>query len=274
LAVVSFDLDGVLERNPLLSNRSEGVFGHISRQLEPYMPQDGNDPARAAMRLILEEHTTRLHQGRMVPAHDWDDIIRTVATQVGCRDSFDVAALIAEYCERPGLAYLYPGARECLEATAAAGHTLVSITNGLRLYQEPVMRKLGIFELFRTVITPDAVGTAKPFAPIFRAAEAYGSPHIHVGDTLPHDIAGAKRAGWSAIYIVQMTAPAATALPPAVAALAPTDRPAAAGDWLVARLEQDRRWHGYPPAELAECMPDAIVDRLDEVPGAIQALLG
>lgn len=273
MAVISFDLDGVLERNPLHSNRPDGVFGHITRQLAPHVPQPHPDPAIAAMRLILEEHHTRLHQGRMVAAHDWDDIVRTIAASLGYPGTFDVAALITEYCERPGLISLYPGARECLEATAAQGHTLVSITNGLRAYQEPVMRKLGIFDLFRTVITPDAVGTAKPFAPIFRAAEAHGSPCIHVGDTLPHDIAGARRAGWLAIYIVQMTAPGATPLPPDVATLAPTARPAAAGDWLQSRLERDRRWHGFPPVELAECMPNAIVDRLDEVPDAIQALL-
>ena len=214
-----------------------------------------------------------MHAGQLVAAHDWDAIVAAVCTRLGYPGRFDIAALVTEYCENPDLIHLYAGGQECLEALGAAGHTLVATTNGFRSYQEPVIRKLGILDRFTALITPEAVGAAKPEAGIFRAAEAYGSPCIHIGDVLPHDVAGAKRAGWKAIYVVQPGAPGATELPAELAALSPWERPANGMAWLAFRLERDRRWHGHPPAELGECIPDAIVTSLLEIPPTVSALI-
>jgi FMN phosphatase YigB (HAD superfamily) len=85
-------------------------------------------------------------------------------------------------------------------------------------------------------------------------------------------VAGAKRAGWQAIYIVQPGAPGYTDMPPELQALPPWERSAAGPDWLLARLEIDRRWHGYPPTEPEECIPDAIVTSLSEIPAAVAQL--
>lgn len=274
MALISFDLDGVLQKNPFRSDRPDGVFGHLRRELAPYVKQ-ADDPEREALRLVLQEHTDRMHAGLLVDAHDWDGIVATVSTRLGYPGRFDIAALVTEYCERPDLIHLYAGGRECMEALRAAGHTLVATTNGFRSYQEPVIRKLGIYELFTAMITPEAVGAAKPEPGIFRAAEAYsgGTTSIHIGDVLPHDVAGAKRSGWRAIYVVQPGAPGATELPAELAALPPWERPAAGMEWLAFRLERDRRWHGHPPAELHECIPDAVVTSLSEVPPAVAALI-
>lgn len=270
LALISFDLDGVLQRNPFQSGRPDGVFGHVKRELAPHTGHaDPEAAAAAALDMVMDEHLSRLNSGLLVEAHDWDGIVDTVARRLGYPGKLDMGALVTTYATRPELCYLYPGARECLESLTRAGHTLVSITNGFRAYQEPVLRQLGILPFFKALITPEAVGAAKPQPAIFRAAEAYGSNCIHIGDVLPHDIAGAKRAGWKAILICQMGAPGATELPPELAALPPSARPAAGMDWLQFRLERDRRWHGHPPAELSECIPDAIVSSLHEVPAAV-----
>lgn len=275
MALISFDLDGVLQRNPFYSNRPHGVFGHVQRELAPFLPDEA-EPEAAALAMVMQEHRARMASGLLVEAHDWDGIIDSVAQRLGYPGRLDIAALVTEYCERPGLVYPYPGAGECLEALRQEGHTLVSVTNGFRAYQEPVLRKIGLLDRFLAVITPDEAGAAKPQGEIFRTASAYATPGealIHVGDTLPHDVAGARRAGWLAIYIVQMGAPGATELPAELAALPPHLRPAAGQDWLAYRLERERRSHGHPPAELDECRPDAIVHRLDEVPEAVQALI-
>lgn len=274
MALISFDLDGVLQRNPFHGRSPHGVFGHIKRELAPYMGLA--DPAEAAERaldLVLEEHQRRMHNGLLVDAHDWDGIVATIAGQIGYPGQINVTDLTVDYCEKPDLIHLYPGSLECLEAVRAEGHTLVAITNGFRCYQEPVLRKLGVLHLFIALITPEAVGAAKPQGEIFRAAERFGSPCIHIGDTLPHDVAGARRAGWKAIYVVQPGAPSATELPQALAALPPWERPAAGNGWLLSRLEIDRRWHGYPPAAPEECMPDAIAAHLSEIPETIKSLL-
>lgn len=275
MALISFDLDGVLQRNPFYSSRPDGVFGHIKRELAPHVGlADPEAAAAAALDMVFDEHKSRMDSGQLVAAHDWDGIVETVARRLGYPDRLDVSALVTQYAGRPHLCYLYPGARDCLEALRAAGHTLISITNGFRCYQEPVLRQLGVLDLFTAVITPEAAGAAKPEAGIFRAGEQYGSHRVHIGDTMPHDIAGAKRAGWKSIYIVQMSAPGATELPAELAALPPWERPARGMDWLGFRLERDRRWHSYPPADLHECIPDAIVTQLQEIPATIANIVG
>lgn len=266
MALISFDLDGVLQRNPFHSHRPDGVFGHLSRTLLP------DDPG-AALRMIFDEHRDRLHSGQLVAAHDWDGMIAAIAARVNHSGRISVTELVEEYCHKPGMVWHYAGAPEVLQTVKNQGHTLVALTNGFRCYQEPVLRAIGLLDYFDDVITPEVAGAAKPDRGIYQAAEHYGGPFIHIGDTLPHDVAGARRSGWQAIYVVQPGAPGATDLPPELASLPPWERPAQGMDWLRHRLDLDRHWHGFPPAELEECIPDAIVARLPEIPETIARLL-
>lgn len=83
----------------------------------------------------------------------------------------------------------------------------------------------------------------------------------------------ARAAGWLSVYVVQPLAPGYTEMPQELAALPPWERPAAGRDWLEARFAIDRRWHDYPPCTLDDCIPDAIVRHLDEVPATIGHLV-
>jgi len=272
MALISFDLDGVLQRNPFHMGKTHGVFGHICRTLAPFIA--GPEPDKAVLRRLVAIHRARAAAGDMVGCHDWDDIVNTIAREVGFPGRIDVAALVEEYCQIEGLIWAYPGAGECLDRLRAEGHTLVSVTNGFRCYQEPVQRALGLLPRLAALVTPDVAGAGKPQPGIYRAAEAYGSPpFIHVGDVLPHDIAGARAAGWMSVYVVQPLAPGYTEMPSELAALPPWERPAAGRAWLEERFAIDRRWHDYPPCELADCIPDAIVHHLDEVPATVAHLV-
>jgi putative hydrolase of the HAD superfamily len=274
MALISFDLDGVLQRNPFRSDRPDGVFGHMRRLLAPHLGiEDPEAASAAALDLINGEYKARLLAGKLVDAHDWDGVMTTVADRLGQTLPINVGDLVAQCCTVPGLAYAYDGAAETLDRLLADRHTLVSITNGFRAYQEPVLAYLNILDRFTALITPEGVGAAKPEEAIFRAAERYGEPCIHIGDTLPHDVAGAKRVGWKAIYIVQMGAPGSTELPPELAALPPWERPTAGIDWLAFRLEREKRWYPYPPTTLGACTPDAIVSHLSEIPDAVPRLV-
>lgn len=273
MALVSFDLDGVLQRNPFHTGKPEGVFAHIQRELAPYMGGDPEDAFREALRQILEEHRSRMAAGRYVEAYDWDDMVRLVAERHGYPGRIDVPALVRHYVKLPGMVWLYPGAEACLQALREAGHALVTVTNGYRVYQEPILVQLGIRDYFAAMVTPEAVGTMKPMPAIFQAAEPLGSPCIHVGDTLPHDVAGPHRAGWQSIYIVQERAAGYEELPPEARGLPPRHRPAVAAEWLRQRLERDRVLNGNPPVDFEECIPEAIVTSLAEVPETVQALL-
>lgn len=272
MALISFDLDGVLQKNPFRLGRPDGVFAHIARELAPYVSEA--DPERAVLGRIVAEHQRRLAEGDMVGAHDWDGIALAVAREVGYPGRIDVPGLVEHYCQVDGLISSYPGAAECLDALLARGHVLVSVTNGFRRYQEPVQRALGLLHRFTALVTPDAAGAGKPQPGIYRAAEGYGpGPYVHVGDVLPHDVAGAKAAGWQAVYVVQPGAPGYTEMPEALLRLPPWERPAAGRDWLEERLAIDRRWHTHPHCELDDCMPDAIVHSLLEVPAAVDHMV-
>lgn len=311
MALISFDLDGVLQRNPFYMGSPRGVFGHIVRDLAPYAERaaslsdqtaaashltaptsDGTEAANAhaaaastapsaaadteqlLLRRLIQEHRQRMEAGEIVAAHDWEAIVNLIAQEIGYPTKVPVTELVEQYCQVEGLVYAYPGSHQTLDQLLAEGHTLVSITNGFYAYQAPVLRTIGLLDRFTTLITPDRTGAGKPQVAIYRAAESFGSPCVHVGDVLPHDIAGAKAAGWLGIYLVQPQAPGYTPLPPDLQQLNPWERPQAATAWLQGRLEIDRRWHDFPPCELADCIPDAICQHLEEVPATIAHLLG
>lgn len=282
MALISFDLDGVLQKNPFTASHPQGVFGRIKAALAPYVEAAGGsasqaergDPATIALRRIFGEHQARLAAGQLVAAYDWDSIVNQVAVAFGYPYPIDVVKLTQEGCEVPGLIWSYPGAADCLQGLTVAGHTVVSITNGYKCYQEPVMRKLGLLPYLRAMYSPESTGAAKPEPGIYRAAAAdWGGPGIHIGDTLLQDVAGARTAGFRAIYICQIQAPDGEELPAHLAALAPWERPAQAAEWLGARRSQEMRFDRTPAASLADCTPHAIVARLDEVQATVDWLV-
>lgn len=304
MALISFDLDGVLQKNPFAASHPQGVFGRLKAALAPYVqattgaegdgpadlagaPQAASvgagafnapataDPATIALRRIFGEHQARLASGQLVAAYDWDEIVNKVGAQLGFPERIEIVKMVEEGCEVPGLIWSYPGAAACLQGLTAAGHTIVSITNGYKSYQEPVMRKLGLFHYLQAMYSPESTGAAKPDPGIFRAALAHwGGPAIHIGDTLLQDVAGARAAGFQAIYICQVQAPDGEELPTHLAALAPWERPAQAGEWLGARRVREMKHDHTPAASLADCTPHAIVARLDEVQATVDWLLG
>ncbi|HLO03246.1 MAG TPA: HAD family hydrolase [Symbiobacteriaceae bacterium] len=299
MALISFDLDGVLQKNPFAAGHPQGVFGRLKAALAPYVeavtgtdgPQAVHvgaavgagafnsqapvDAATVALRRIYGEHQARLAAGELVAAYDWDEIVNKVGAELGFPEQVDVVKLVEEGCEVPGLIWSYPGAAACLQGLTDAGHTVVSITNGYKCYQEPVMRKLGLLQYLRAMYSPESTGAAKPDPGIYRAAIAdWGGPAIHIGDTLLQDVAGAARAaGFQAIYICQIQAPDGEELPAHLAALAPWERPAQAAEWLGARRAREMKFDHTPAAALKDCTPDAIVARLDEVQATVDWLL-
>jgi len=99
---------------------------------------------------------------------------------------------------------LFDDAMVLLEAIDP-GLRLAVITNGASDTQRAVLRALGIQERFDAVIVSGEVGVAKPEPRIFQhALDALGlSPGQawHVGDTLRVDVAGARAAGLTAVWL-------------------------------------------------------------------------
>lgn len=95
----------------------------------------------------------------------------------------------------------YPGVSDALRALAAAGVTLVVVTNGTVSQQEQKLQRTGLTLVISEAVISEAVGSKKPDSLIFRtaleAAAHHGAdgPAWMVGDHPVADIAGAQRCG-------------------------------------------------------------------------------
>src|SRR5690606_10585731 len=185
----------------------------------------------------------RMLEGDLVSAYDWDAIYREVARELGgapeLAGDIDVATWVVEGCGQDGHIAALPGAEAALAGPEAQG-------------ERPV------------VVTPERAGAAKPQRRIFEAA---GDLDLFVGDTLVHDVLGARGAGVASAWLHPR-------LPAELLPLTPAERAAhRAVDDVIARslsASPHRRFH--PEADVESCRPHYVLARVDEVVGIASAL--
>ncbi|HEX7579814.1 MAG TPA: HAD-IA family hydrolase [Thermoanaerobaculia bacterium] len=115
---------------------------------------------------------------------------------------------------------LNDGAEEALEAASRLGFVGL-LSNGFVEQQQGKIARFGLDRWARAVILSEEVGAMKPDRRIFdaaiKAARLAGAGvdgrRIYVGDSYPHDVVGARAAGWDAI----LYNPSAVASPEPVA---------------------------------------------------------
>jgi putative hydrolase of the HAD superfamily len=101
---------------------------------------------------------------------------------------------------------LNEGAEEALEAASRAGFVGL-LSNGFVEQQRGKVARFRLDRWARAVILSEEVGAMKPDRRIFEAAEGAaratgagrGGRRVYVGDSYPHDVLGARAAGWEAI---------------------------------------------------------------------------
>lgn len=261
MALITFDLDGTLQQNPFRT----AVFPHVARALTPaYCERHPETAAAEAARLVTglvrQEFRRRQEAKAWEAAYDWDDIIARIGEDLGYRgERLHLPSLVRHYCTPEHIAAL-PGARDCLMALRAAGHTLRVATNGFAAYQEPVLEALGLLEFFDLIITPDRTGSAKPVPEFLLAAG--GPPALHVGDSLIHDVYGARLAGFASLWFWPKLPAGFNPAAPDAAGLA-----AALAD----RFAEETAWVPTGNLTLAECRPDFSARELAQVPAIVAA---
>lgn len=129
---------------------------------------------------------------RLLAAQGWDD--PAIASKVAARYRRDRLASIE----------LYPETMEVLEDLQ--GHYLLGIiSNGPGEIQWAKVEKFRLQPYFNPIIISGEVGPEKPEAAIFRLAleRLDGKPDAaaHIGDHLTYDIAGARGAGLTSIWV-------------------------------------------------------------------------
>jgi putative hydrolase of the HAD superfamily len=108
----------------------------------------------------------------------------------------------------------YPEVPTALRALRGAGHRIVVVSNwDVSLHD--ALRTTGLEPLIDAAISSAEAGAAKPDPRIFERAlslvgcDAGAGAAIHAGDTLEHDVAGARAAGLRAVLVVRAGRPPA-----------------------------------------------------------------
>jgi putative hydrolase of the HAD superfamily len=165
----------------------------------------GEDAARAAM--LAEMAYYRAHHDE---ASDWPSlrdlrrrcaavVQESLGTPLPLADVQD--ALLAAVRFRP-----YPEVPEALWRLRADGARLAVVSNwDVSLHD--VLERTRLRPLVDTVVISAELGVAKPDPAIFRAAlerlGATADDALHVGDSLEHDVAGARAAGLEAVLVAR-----------------------------------------------------------------------
>jgi putative hydrolase of the HAD superfamily len=265
VAAVSFDLDGVVMRGPFVAAVRPRIWEHLSRSagLAHLAAEQREQQVWLAVR---GEHDRRLGVNDHVGAWNWQAIYDEVSRGFGGEAVPDLATIVREACQVADTIALLPGAWSGLERLAAAGLRLVATTNGYRMYQWPVLEKLGVAEFFEAVITPDEAGYAKPDPRIFAGVQGLVA---HVGDLLLHDVLGANLAGLRSIWLD-------ADLPDEFRAFTPLERPTAPGfaAYLARSVEESRYRRFHADVSVEQCTPTAVVRDVDEAASVVLESIG
>lgn len=206
IRAVFFDLDGTLLRD----DHIDGVVREVARRLALTRP--GLDAAvlAEANRHAWWEHWPDAGDDWIVGRSPVDVFPREIWRRSLRAAGIDDPVVVDEAYElhsRLELAAhsLYAESLDVLESLRDAGYLLGLITNGPSELQRSKIRTVAIESLFDAVIISGEVGWQKPQREIFaHALAAIGEPAaaaVHIGDNLVADIAGARGAGMTAIWI-------------------------------------------------------------------------
>lgn len=135
----------------------------------------------------------------------WDEFFADGFRRMGLVGDFSREVTeMREHFQRGEFEALYDDALPTLEALRAQGKRLGILSN-FSANLENVLRALGAHRYFSFFVVSALVGAEKPDARIFdamvRAARVPRDEIVYVGDSIFHDVAGARAAGLAAILV-------------------------------------------------------------------------
>jgi FMN phosphatase YigB (HAD superfamily) len=221
------------------------------------------------MALIREEVKARAAGKDYVAAYDWDGIVAAVGRRLSFQGNIDVAELVRENCT-PEHIHSYPGVHETLAQLKEAGHALVALTNGFAKYQVPVLEALGLMQYLAGVYTPEIAGFAKPDAEFFAAVRRdFGLPHLHVGDTVAHDLWGANKSGAWSVWVYHDLPREIAELP-----LQERTRHPELLSIIERALAKDLMVSGYPELTAEDCLPHFVTAEISDLVEIVELVEG
>ena len=203
---VCFDLDGTLLRD----DHVDGVVRRVAEELSRSYP--GIDVAElvAANERVWWEYWPEVGDRWMrgeVPGDDVPtEVWRRALAAVGVTDQDAAAAAFRLHTGIEGATFaLYPEAEDVLAELRERGIRVAIITNGPSGLQRAKLAAVGIADGFDAVLVSGERGVQKPDPAIFAlAVDELGvtaAEALHIGDNQVADVAGARSAGLTAVWI-------------------------------------------------------------------------
>jgi putative hydrolase of the HAD superfamily len=183
----------------------ERPWPHLVDELAARGVVVGEDDARAAM--LAEMAYYRAHHDEAVDWAALEDLRRRCAAVV--QEQLGTSLALEDVLEAMLGAIrfrAYPEVPDVLARLRAAGARLAVVSNwDVSLHD--VLERTKLRALVDAVVISAELGVAKPDPAIFRAAlERLGAAAdgaVHVGDSLEHDVAGARAAGLEAVLVAR-----------------------------------------------------------------------
>lgn len=203
---VCFDLDGTLLRDDRMAEIVEAV---VARLVERH-PWLSTDQVRQSNRRHWEsawhEHEVAWCRGQSSLNDVSTRIWTATLTELGVEDSQGVAeaCVLQERLERESW-QLYDESAEVIEALRERGIRVGVITNGPSDFQRAKLDAVGLADAFDSVVVSADRGVEKPRPEIFELALAAlgteAARALHIGDSRTADVAGARAAGMTAVWL-------------------------------------------------------------------------
>ena len=212
-----FDLDDTLV--DFGKARRKGLIA-LAGQLAARMPNQAPDQLRELQSRIVEDRTRRADgipqtgDLRNTRIRIWIEVLAFI----GAPDLADPGQLTDDHdlLTRQNLE-LYPDADAAIRWAAKRFQVTGIITNGPSDVQWGEVRAVGLEGRVDRVIVAGDVGAYKPDPRIFTAGLAGlalpAGAAIFIGNSAEHDVAGARNAGWSAIWLNRDASPYPPSLP-------------------------------------------------------------
>lgn len=221
-----FDLYGTLV-DIRTNEKKASLWKHMAMYMKLQgAPYSGNELKKAYHRLIEEDRQEayRKMEGECTPQEIEVNLAKVFHKLYSAKGVSPTEEMISHWAlmyRTLSLDYvrLYDGAKELLEELRRQGKRVYLLSNAQRLFTEPGLRSLGIYDLFDDVFISSDLGFMKP-SPLFYGAllKKYAidpQASVMIGNDWQADAWGAYRNGLSSMYIHTAQSPEMTGeLPP------------------------------------------------------------
>lgn len=175
------------------------------QQLLDYIRSLGYHVSENSLRKAIDGMLVKLRK-----AHErnkelkFEELYSSVLLRLGINPTEEVLDQIYELYKRSYLLEIIPGAEKTLQALHGK-YKLAVVSNATSHLPRFALEKSGLRKFFQVVVVSRDLGVRKPDSEIFRYTlekiNVKPEEAIHVGDSIKHDVVGAKNAGIKAVWI-------------------------------------------------------------------------